>query len=195
MSPTQSWTYFKLVISPRNRCWKDTRKSVFYHNLLQNICSEWPSLDSVLNLNSNWITFGLRLRLRLSVWPFQISRFLITLTTKGSFFLTYWNEISYRSRNNRNNTSSPIFKYLFLFLSNFLWGGPCNILPHTSRHSNWYIRNFLLVCKFQLDKKLTPNDILKILSFTTHNRSTTAVQKRFSLPFSCQLGQFEKLQL
>ena len=101
------------------------------------------------------------------MWPFQISRFLITLTTKGSFFLTYWNEISYRSRNNRNNTSSPIFKYLFLFLSNFLWGGPCNILPHTSRHSNWYIRNFLLVCKFQLDKKLTPNDILKILSFTT----------------------------
>ena len=111
------------------------------------------------------------------------------------FSWLYWNEISYLSRNNRNNTSSLIFKYLFLFLSNFLWQGPCNILPHTSRHSNWYIRNFLLVCKFQLDKKLTPNDILKILSFTTHNRSTTAVQKRFSLLFSCQLGQFEKLQL
>ena len=128
------------------------------------------------------------------MWPFRISRFLIRLTTKGSFFLTYWNEISYLSRNNRNNTSSLIFKYLFLFLSNFLWGGPCNILPHTSRHSNWYIHKFLLVCKFQFDKKLTPNDIVKIFTVLQHTQQKLYQSGKMVLLLSCQLGQFEKLQ-
>ena len=84
------------------------------------------------------------------------------------FSWLYWNEISYLSRNNRNNTSSLIFKYLFLFLSNFLYCEPCNILPHTSRPSNWYIRNFLLVCKFQADKN--PTSLLMTFSKYTNRR-------------------------